>query len=132
MNYHAYEPGKEDFLTWSRFVIDGGTIMLHNTYPALRVVIKEQQPFHGWKGPRKILRKFVLGKRGWRNIRIVDTTTIMEKTKERHLRDALQALCMRCYGDALVLVHKIYRLFTFMPVPLKKALKRILVLGTKD
>ncbi|MEK7170552.1 MAG: class I SAM-dependent methyltransferase [Patescibacteria group bacterium] len=132
VNYHAYEPGKEDFLTWSKFVVDGGIIALHNTYPALRVVIQEQQPFHGWPGPRKILRTFVLGKRGWRNIRIVDTTTIMQKTKEYRVRDVLQGLSMRCYGDALMLTQKIYRLFTRMPVPLKKALKRVLVPGTKD
>jgi len=127
VNYHAFEPGKEDFLTWSNFVIDGGTIALHNTYPALRVVIKDRQPFHGWPGPQKILRTFVLGKRGWKNIRIVDTTTIMQKTKERRFSDALQGVCMRGYGETLVLAQKLYRLLTRMPVPLKKFLKRILV-----
>lgn len=127
VNYHAYEPGKEDFLTWSKFVVDGGTIALHNTYPALGVVIREKQSFHGWKGPRKILRKFVFGKRGWRNIRIVDTTTLMEKTSTRRLGDALQGLAMLCYAQALVLTHKVYRLLTRLPVPLKKFLKRVLI-----
>lgn len=131
VNYHAYEPGKEDFLTWSNFVIDGGTIALHNTYPALRVVIRDQQPFHGWPGPQKILRRFVLGKRGWKNIRIVDTTTIMQKTKERRLRDTLQGIYMRGYGETLILTQKCYRLLTRMPVPFKKFLKRIFISRTK-
>ncbi|MDO8619766.1 MAG: class I SAM-dependent methyltransferase [bacterium] len=131
VNYHAYEPGKEDFLTWSKLVIDGGTIALHNTYPALRVVIKEGQPFHGWPGPQQILRRFVLGKRGWRNIRIVDTTTIMEKTKESRSGDTLQGFYMRGYGETLLLAQKLYQLLTRMPVPVKKFLKRIVISGAK-
>ncbi len=127
VNYHDYTLGKDDFLTWSKFVMDGGTIALHNTYPSLRVIVKEGQPFHGWPGPRKILQNFVFGKKGWKNIRIVDSTTLMEKSTQTSFVDALKGRKTQGHGALLLLARKLYGLVTLLPVPLKKLLKRIVV-----
>lgn len=126
-NYHDYKPGKKDFDDWSKFVINGGVIALHNTYPSLRVIIKEGQPFHGWPGPRKILHNLVFGKKGWRNILIIDSTTFMEKTENANLSDLLQGRLTQSYGALLVFTRKLYGFITRLPVPLKKVAKRIFI-----
>lgn len=133
VNYHAYEPGKEDFLAWSKLVMDGGTIALHNTYPSLRVILQEGQPFHGWPGPRKVLRKFVFGKRGWKRLCIVDSTTFMEKNETASLYDRLRGRITQGQGIVLVFVRKLYGLLARrLPVPLKKAIKRVLLARAED
>lgn len=132
VNYHDYKPGLEDFITWGAFVMNGGTIALHNPYPSLSVIVKEGQPFHGWPSPRKVLRKLVFGKKGWRNIRIVDSTVFMQKCAESNFTDLIRGRLVQCQGMFLVLLRKLYGLLILLPVPLKKTFKRIVVSRSKD
>ncbi len=65
---HSYEDAKKDFLLWSKYVIDGGIIALHDTF---------------WKeGPRKVVDDYIFTG-NFRNIGFVDSITFATKSSER-------------------------------------------------
>lgn len=137
VNYHSFEAGSEDFIEWSRFVAQGGTIGLHNTYPSVRAILFENLPYHGWPGPRKILHKIVFRKKGWKNIRIVDSTVFMQKANDSGFSDILFGLLTEMRGMFLIASHALYMfcvrtLFSFIPKSLKKRMKRVATARTEN
>lgn len=129
VNYHDFQAGYDDFIAWSAFVKEGGNIALHNPYPSLRVIMREGAPFHGWKGPRKVLDKLVYGRRGWSDLRIVDSTVFMRKNARSTFLDFVNGRIVQIKGLGVVLMHKLYQITTAFPIPLKKFLKRFLSFG---
>lgn len=74
---HAYDLVKLDFDLWCPKVVEGGTIVLHDSnaggIPLLdRYLIK-------WPGPRRIAEERILRSRQFQNARLVDTMTLGEK-----------------------------------------------------
>ncbi len=128
VNYHDYELSKQDFLWWSEKVVNGGAIAIHNTYPAFKPMLLENQALHGWPAPRKVLNDFVFGSKNFKNIRIIDDTTIMEKCEKNNWFDRLMGRMTQLRGFCLVLTYRLYLRLTSLPVPVKKIGKRVVFL----
>ncbi|MEW6295837.1 MAG: class I SAM-dependent methyltransferase [Candidatus Diapherotrites archaeon] len=70
---HKYEFAKKDFLSWSKHLIEGGTIAFHDTLM--------------FGGPRKVINEIILGSKKFREFRLVDSITSAEKVGSITLAD---------------------------------------------
>ena len=131
VNYHDYELSKKDFTEWSKFVTEGGTIAIHNTYPDIQAIIFENQPLYGWPAPRKVLREFVFGSKNFKNISIISNTTYFTKCAKNNFSDKLKGRLAEIKGLFLILALKFYMILVRLPKPLKKFAKRRLF-GSKN
>jgi len=126
VNYHDYELSKNDLADWSKHVIDGGTIAIHNTYPDLRAIIFENQPLFGWPGPRRVLKEFVFGSKNFKNIGIVSNITYATKCNQNTFLDRLRGRLTQLKGFFSLFALKIYLILVQLPQPVKKFVKRLL------
>jgi len=65
---HEYELVKLDFKLWFPKLINGGIMAFHDTFK--------------WPGPKKVVEKFVLKSKNFRNVGFVDSITFAQKVKQ--------------------------------------------------
>jgi glycosyltransferase involved in cell wall biosynthesis/predicted O-methyltransferase YrrM len=73
---HEYESVKKDFELWFPKLINKGIIAFHDTV--------------AWPGPRKVVKKYILKSRYFRNVGFVDSITFAQKTIKNSLKDRLR------------------------------------------
>lgn len=93
---HSYRSVKQDFLDWSRKLIDGGTIAFHDTI--------------SWPGPRRLVLEKIYHGHNFKKIKLVGSITYAEKTIKLTLIDKsgnLYALAIR----------QLRNIFAALPLP---------------
>lgn len=83
---HDYESVKLDFDCWFPKLIDGGLIVFHDTsFPFL------------WLGPRKVVNQFIHRSDNFKDIKLIDSLTIAQKTSNCALADKIKNWLMLFY-----------------------------------
>lgn len=93
---HSYKEVKFDFDNWSKFLIDGGTIALHDTI--------------AYEGPRRIVVEDILGSSKWKIIRICGQIVAARKTNQ-------SGFILLCWN---LLMYTYWRLYSWLFMLLKK------------
>jgi len=83
---HEYRNVKKDFLLWEPYVIDGGTIAMHDTFPGFPIssISKEdivRQP--QCVGPTKVLERYVKNSQRFKIFNYIGLTTFIKKLKKQ-------------------------------------------------
>ncbi len=73
---HEYELVKLDFMLWYPKVVNGGVMAFHDTIM--------------WRGPKKVVDKFVYRSRHFKNVSFVDSITFAQKVTHNSLMDCLR------------------------------------------
>ena len=120
---HEYEAVEKDFLLWSKYLIDGGIIVLHDTTACLRTLLLQ-----GCHGPKKVAEKYIFSSQNFKDVGLVDTITYAKKCKSNTFQDRARMRGLRYYKIIPDLKHYLYCgvLDVFLPQKLKFALKRFL------
>lgn len=104
---HEYDLVKLDFKLWFPKVIDGGIIAFHDTIL--------------WKGPKKVVEKFVYKSKKFRNVRFVDSITFGEKVERNSLKDRIKNRYMLLLKNLYEFALKLH-----LPRPIKSIGKKIM------
>jgi len=78
---HKYDIVKKDFLDWSKYLIEGGTIAFHDTIL--------------FSGPRNAVNEIILSSKNFREFMLVDSITSATKVKSIFLNDKMKKLVFR-------------------------------------
>lgn len=94
---HAYDMVRRDFLLWEEHLVIGGIIAFHDS--------KGPDDILHLKGPRKVIKKYLLNSNRFTDIKTVDTITYAKKIKKFNFLQALYSkLVIITIGYKLVLM----------------------------
>lgn len=119
VHYQEYNNLKDDFVSWTAFLKNGGFVATHNVYPVFKEIILRKAPFYGWPAPRKLVWKYIFLSRTFRNVGIVDNIVFAQKCERNNILDLTRNIFVGLYGTAVLFVFKIYKLVTKLPIPFK-------------
>ena len=100
---HQYDFVKLDFELWFPKLIDGGTMVFHDTT--------------SYEGPKRVVEEFVFNSRNFRNAGFVDSITFAEKIKNNSIKD-------RIHNKFILAIKNIYQWFGQIKLP--KAMRQIM------
>jgi predicted O-methyltransferase YrrM len=86
---HDFDSVKKDFISWSQFLIEGGTVCLHDATASLI------NGLIGWPGPLKVANKYIFKSDDYRKIGFVCTMLHAVKQPRQGLKDKLSVLMVR-------------------------------------
>lgn len=100
---HEHDMVEQDFLLWSRFVVEGGIIAFHDS---------TSSPFNqlmGYLGPKRVVDKYLFQSKDFKHIGFTGTTTYATKSSSLTATDTLERWSMRlkkAFPDTLMLLHQ--------------------------
>ncbi len=129
-NYEDYNMSKKDFFWWSKHIINGGVIAIHNVAPSLSGILKGK-PLHGCEAPKLVVKNFILKSKNYKNIYLGGTILYAEKCGQNSPLDRWKNWLMEQKINSLYRIHWIYLKSTNLPQPMKTAFKKIVLLFRK-
>ncbi|MCF6157329.1 MAG: class I SAM-dependent methyltransferase [wastewater metagenome] len=107
---HEYDYVKLDVDLWFPKVMDGGIIAFHDTASGNR-----------WKGPKKVVKELIFTSKKLRNVKFVNSITIVEKVKRASVKDRLMNRYTLFLKDVYEFTNKLS-----LPQPMKTIGKRLI------
>lgn len=117
---HFYNSVKMDFLLWEKYLIEGGIIAFHDTLNNNKnfneIIDALGFLYRGQKGPTKVVNKYILKSKRFKDIKKVGLITYAKKSKKASslelLRNELDARTMtRLFGNIIKKFRKLFKLY---------------------
>ncbi|UJB71067.1 class I SAM-dependent methyltransferase [Acaryochloris sp. 'Moss Beach'] len=118
---HEHDMVEQDYLLWSPFVVEGGTIAFHDS---------TSSPFNqlmGYLGPKRVVDKYLFQSKAFKNIGFTGTTTYATKELAQTVADTLARWSTRgqkLLPDSLMLIH--HHVLLKLPSGVLKGIRRLM------
>lgn len=116
--FHDYQLTKNLLLSWSKYLVNGGVLALHNTAPSLKDIFNGL-PMHGCPGPKQAAKECIFRSGNFKNIRIAGTITLAEKNSDLNASDKIRNWLVLIKLNWLYLLHGLYSIASRLPAPVK-------------
>lgn len=106
---HLYDYVKMDFELWFPKVVEGGTMLFHDST--------------GERGPKRLVKERVFRSRNFKNVGFIDTLTFAEKVSCNSLRDRIRNEYVLLLKNLTEVAFKLH-----LPKPVRRAGRRVFAL----